>query len=447
MYVDGDSLILGLFSFHETDPDDPFRCGDVRFSSSDVLVLEAFLHKLEQLNKIEDTDANVGAVIFDDCYSSAQMELIITQFMSGQLLLKKPNSNDNIDKNKILAAVGSLGSDRAIVLSFLFTDLKIPYISSSSSSPDLDDRINFPYFLRTVPSDVEQARAMVEVMKVMGWEYASALYVSNNYGSKGTEKFLRYANESNICVAEPSETLPELDADKIDLQGTFSRLKNQNAKVVMYFGTETRIVDFLKVIDNRNDFVFLASEDWGDQEYILEIGHLGTLGSIILKNQGVSLSEDDTFVDYIKRLNPYNNIKNPWFTEYWEHLFNCDLSLSFNNKYATSCDSDQTFSADTIQGVLKNQRVIHIIDAVEALWAGLQKSRTELCEFDNTFPCPNYFKYISNVVTNIKGVTLRRGNNDVRIFKDDGNGNVGFVILNVQQDQNQNLFYKQVCLC
>lgn len=445
IYVDGDALILGLFGLHETDPTDPFRCGDVRFSSSDILVLEAFLHKLEQLNNNDDPGVKFGAVIFDDCYSSAQLELVITQFMSGELLLKKPGSSSEIiDKAKIVAAVGSLGSDRAIVLSFLFTALKIPYISSSSSSPDLDDRINFPYFLRTVPSDVDQARAMVEIMKVMEWEYASALYVSNNYGSKGLEQFLRFANASNICIAEPTESLPSVDTAELNLQTIFSRFKNQNAKVVMYFGTEARIADFLNHINNRNDFVFLASEDWGDQEYLLEIGGFGTLGSIILKNQGVSLPEDDSFVEFVKQLNPYNNIRNPWFTEYWEHLFECNLPLSFNNKYAENCDPSQTFSVNSIQEVLKNQRIIHIIDAVEALWVGLQKSRIDFCEYANTFPCTKYFQNIAEVVANIKGVTLRRGNRDVRIFKDDGNGNVGFVILNVQQDRDQKLFYQQV---
>lgn len=442
LYIEGDSLILGLFSFHETNPDDPFRCGEVRFSSNDIIILEAFLHRVDQLNI--DTDIKFGAVVFDDCYSSAQTELIMTQFLSGELVLKKPNSTETIDTNKILAAVGSLGSDVTIPLSFLFTKLKIPFISSTSSSPDLDDRVNFPYFLRTVPSDVQQARAMVEIMKRMGWEYASALYVSNNYGSKGKEKFLDFANESNICVAESPEAIPEVDADRIDLQGTFSKLKNQNAKVVMYFGTESRIVDFLKVVDNRNDFVFLASEDWGNQEYILEVGHLGTLGSVILKNEGVSLTKDNSVVEYVKQLNPYNNVRNPWFTEFWEQLFNCDLPLSFNNKYARTCDANKSFNDDILEGFLTNQRVIHIIDAVDALVLGLKKSRTDLCEFDNSFPCPNYFKYVSNVVRNIKEVTLQRGSNDIRVFKDDGNGNIGFEILNVQQDPNQELIYVPV---
>lgn len=442
LYIDGDSLILGLFSFHETNPDDPFRCGEVRFFSNDIIVLEAFLHRVDQLTI--DTGIKFGAVVFDDCYSSAHTELIITQFLSGDLVLKKPNSSESIDTSKILAAVGSLGSDVTIPLSFLFTKLKIPFISSTSSSPDLDDRVNFPYFLRTVPSDVEQARAMVEIMKYMGWEYVSALYVGNNYGSKGKEQFLNFANKSNICVAESPEAIPEVDADRIDLQGTFSRLKNQNSKVVMYFGTESRIVDFLRVVDNRNDFIFLASEDWGNQEYILQIGRLGTLGSVILKNEGVSLTKDDSFIDYAKRLDPYNNVRNPWFTEYWELLFNCDLPLSFNDKYNTTCDSGKSFNDEFLEGFLTNQRVIHIIDAVDGLGQGLKRSKMELCEFDNSFPCPNYFKYILNVVRNIKEVSLQRGSKNIRLFKDDGNGNVGFEILNVQQDQNQELIYVQV---
>ena len=440
-YIDGESLILGLFSFHETSLDDPFRCGSVRFSSNDIIIVEAFLHTIDQL--VNATGIKFGAVVFDDCYSSAYTELIMTQFLSGNLRLKKPGTSEDIDISKILAAVGNLGSDVTIPLSFLFTKLKIPFISSSSSSPDLDDRINFPYFLRTVPSDVQQARAMVEIMKAMDWVYASALYVNNNYGSKGKEQFLSFANESNICVAKFPQAIPEVEADTIDMQGIFSQLKNQNSKVVMYFGTETKITDFLEVIDNRNDFIFLASEDWGEQDYILEVGRLGTLGSIILKNEGVTLTKDDPFVDYVRHLSPYNNERNPWFTEYWEQVFKCDLPLSFENKYSISCDTNKRFSEAFIEGFLSHQRVIHVINAVEALGLGLKSSREQFCKFENTFPCPNYFKYVADVTNNIKGVTLKRGN-DLRVFKNDGNGNVGFEILNVQQNQNQELTYVTV---
>ena len=55
--------------------------------------------------------------------------------------------------------------------------LQINVVSYAASSPDLDDKADFPYFLRTVPSDVYQAKVMLSIIQAMGWEYVGLLYV------------------------------------------------------------------------------------------------------------------------------------------------------------------------------------------------------------------------------------------------------------------------------
>jgi ABC-type branched-subunit amino acid transport system substrate-binding protein len=42
---------------------------------------------------------------------------------------------------------------------------KIPLISYQSTSPTLSDRERFAYFFRTVPSDVTQAYAILEILR------------------------------------------------------------------------------------------------------------------------------------------------------------------------------------------------------------------------------------------------------------------------------------------
>ena len=42
---------------------------------------------------------------------------------------------------------------------------KIPQISYQSTSPTLSDRERFSYFFRTVPSDVTQAYAILEILR------------------------------------------------------------------------------------------------------------------------------------------------------------------------------------------------------------------------------------------------------------------------------------------
>ena len=41
---------------------------------------------------------------------------------------------------------------------------------------DLSDKTLFKYFMRVVPSDAQQARAMVDIVKRYNWTYVSAVH-------------------------------------------------------------------------------------------------------------------------------------------------------------------------------------------------------------------------------------------------------------------------------
>ena len=55
-------------------------------------------------------------------------------------------------------------------------------ISFFSTSPTLSNRERFPYFMRTIPSDVYQAEVMVALVKKLGWKYVSVIYEESSYG-------------------------------------------------------------------------------------------------------------------------------------------------------------------------------------------------------------------------------------------------------------------------
>lgn len=76
----------------------------------------------------------------------------------------------------------------------MFT-LQIPQISYASTSSELSDKSRFDYFSRVVPPDNLQARAMVDIVKQLGWKYVSTVAVEGNYGEKGIEAFENRAKE------------------------------------------------------------------------------------------------------------------------------------------------------------------------------------------------------------------------------------------------------------
>lgn len=57
-------------------------------------------------------------------------------------------------------------------------------VSFFSTSPELSNKQRFEYFSRTIPSDHYQVKAMVDIVRRMGWSYISIIYEESNYGIK-----------------------------------------------------------------------------------------------------------------------------------------------------------------------------------------------------------------------------------------------------------------------
>ena len=55
-----------------------------------------------------------------------------------------------------------------------------------STSVALCNAEAYPYFFRTVPSDIHQAKAMMELLEMFDWHYASIVHSDSEYGTKGS---------------------------------------------------------------------------------------------------------------------------------------------------------------------------------------------------------------------------------------------------------------------
>ncbi|TRY86784.1 hypothetical protein DNTS_014462 [Danionella cerebrum] len=73
---------------------------------------------------------------------------------------------------------------------------EIPQISYATTAPELSDGRRYDFFSRVVPPDSFQAKAMVEIVKAMGWNYVSTVASEGNYGEKGVEAFMQISREA-----------------------------------------------------------------------------------------------------------------------------------------------------------------------------------------------------------------------------------------------------------
>lgn len=87
-----------------------------------------------------------------------------------------PSHQPPPSKKPIAGVIGPGSSSVAIQVQNLLQLFNIPQIAYSATSIDLSDKSLFKYFLRVVPSDTLQARAMLDIVKRYNWTYVSAVH-------------------------------------------------------------------------------------------------------------------------------------------------------------------------------------------------------------------------------------------------------------------------------
>lgn len=63
---------------------------------------------------------------------------------------------------------------------FVFVCVCVFQISYLSTCPCLSDRLQYPNFFRTIPSDIYQARAVAQVVIRFNWTWVGAVVANNN---------------------------------------------------------------------------------------------------------------------------------------------------------------------------------------------------------------------------------------------------------------------------
>ena len=61
--------------------------------------------------------------------------------------------------------------------------------------------MQYPSFVRTVPSDRWQATAMVQLLKEFSWNWVAVIGSDDDYGKQGKQQLSSMAVEEGICVA------------------------------------------------------------------------------------------------------------------------------------------------------------------------------------------------------------------------------------------------------
>ncbi|KAJ7990804.1 hypothetical protein DPEC_G00290710 [Dallia pectoralis] len=254
--MDGDIIIGALFSVHHqpsTEQVAERKCGEVR-EQYGIQRVEAMFHTLDRINSNPNLLPNItlGCEIRDSCWhSSVALEQSI-EFIRDSLISIRddenkdgtsrqwciegtPSSQPPTTKKPIAGVIGPGSSSVAIQVQNLLQLFNIPQIAYSATSIDLSDKTLFKYFLRVVPSDTLQARAILDIVKRYNWTYVSAVHTEGNYGESGMEAFKELASQEGLCIAHSDKIYSNAGEKHFDRLLRKLRERLPKARVVVCF--------------------------------------------------------------------------------------------------------------------------------------------------------------------------------------------------------------------
>ncbi|XP_069072139.1 extracellular calcium-sensing receptor-like [Pleurodeles waltl] len=323
---DGDIQIGGIFpvTFHSELPVNPFmeprKPDDCKeFSPNTYRWVQAMTFSINEINKDQTLLPNItlGFRIFDTC-ASIRRNVVGTMWMlTGK---RRPLLNFQCQSRSVFTAViGGSQSTSSLAMARLLGLYQIPQVSYFASSPLLSNKIQFPSFLRTIPSDHYQAYGLVKLVLHFGWKWVGLLSAEDDYGVLGSQVLKESLLASGVCIAF-HETLPSTPSTS--RHNVISNIvKTSSANVVVAFSAFAYLKPVLWNIVNLTGKIWIASEAWS------------TITSIFSKDQSnmmtgtLGLATRDVAVpgmqEFFINVHPLTSLNDIFSEQFWEETFGC----------------------------------------------------------------------------------------------------------------------------
>ncbi|XP_029801309.1 G-protein coupled receptor family C group 6 member A isoform X3 [Suricata suricatta] len=261
----GHVIIGGLFAIHEkmlSSEDYPRRpeiqkC--VGFEISIFLQTLAMIHSIEMINNSTLLSGiKLGYEIYDTCTEVTVAMAAALRFLSkfnGSREIVQFNCDYSSYVPRVKAVIGAGYSEITIAVSRMLNLQLMPQVSYESTAEILSDKIRFPSFLRTVPSDFYQTKAMVNLIQKSGWNWIGIIATDDDYGRSALNTFAVQTTANNVCIAF-KEVLPAFLSDN-----TIEVRINETLEKII---AEAQLLDALKNVtftDEGNSFHFDAHGD------------------------------------------------------------------------------------------------------------------------------------------------------------------------------------------
>uniref|UniRef100_A0A665TGI9 G-protein coupled receptors family 3 profile domain-containing protein n=1 Tax=Echeneis naucrates TaxID=173247 RepID=A0A665TGI9_ECHNA len=307
---DGDILLGGIFSFHSSwkDRQDtfthkplPLECTSLNFR--EFQFAQAMLFAIGEINNSTDLlpGISLGYKMYDTCGSIARSVRVALALANGHETESAPSDEPCTRPAQVLAIMGETASSLCMAIATVIGPFHIPMISHFATCACLSDKTKYPSFLRTIPSDYYQSRALAQLVRHFGWTWVGAIRSNDDYGNNGMATFTETAQQLDICL-EYSVAFFRTDPPK-KIQKIIDIIRTSSSKVIVAFLSHMDMEVLIHELSKYNltGYQWVGSEGWifDSQTAERDIHHIldGAIGLEI-------------------------------FTEFWETLFSCTFKRS-----------------------------------------------------------------------------------------------------------------------
>ncbi|KAM9359494.1 extracellular calcium-sensing receptor-like [Symphorus nematophorus] len=332
---DGDYILGGIFSFHlewENRQDTymhkplPLQCTSLNFRGFQYA--QTMLFAIEEINNSTELlpGISLGYKIYDACASIARGVRVALALANGNEVVFAPSEAPCTRPAQVQAIMGETFSSPCMAIATVIGPFHIPLISHFATCACLSDKTKYPSFLRTIPSDYYQSRALAQLVKHFGWTWVGAIRTNDDYGNNGMATFTETAQQLGICVEYSVSIFRTDPPDKI--KKIINIIKVSTSNVIVTFLSPTELYVIIHELSHLNltGYQWVGTEAWiFDSETAAKNKHHILDGAIGLSIPKAHVSGMKEFMLDVKSLNSSGN---EMFTVFWETLFSCRFKQS-----------------------------------------------------------------------------------------------------------------------
>uniref|UniRef100_A0A3Q1CQ61 Olfactory receptor C family, x3 n=1 Tax=Amphiprion ocellaris TaxID=80972 RepID=A0A3Q1CQ61_AMPOC len=303
LYEDGDVVVGGLFPLHYIFSDYSDSSLHIYFSSRALRWMQTMTFAIKEINQRSDLlpQIKLGFHIRDSCDDIPVSLRAALLLVNGQP--ETPFGCKIVDVCK-----------------------SVSYFASCSC---LSNQKEFPTFMRTMPSDTFQVRALARLVSYFSWTWVGVIGVESDYARFAIQLFLQESVQYGVCAAYTYFYPVVLSQHALD--ELLDVIQMSSSKVIINFSSESEMQRILREVQRRNisGLQWIASEAWATAKSLWEKSAdllKGTLGFAIRRAAVIP-----GLKQHLTCLSPSHIHESAFLAEFWEETFKCRLNGSVNS--------------------------------------------------------------------------------------------------------------------